>query len=599
MACLIFSDDTGRQVVHALEQDVARLGRASDNDIVSYDLRVSRHHALVVREGETYRIRDAGSSLGVYVNNRRVEDSELRDGDLIRLGDSLYTFVNAPPPTMDTMVTTHPGAAALLGTTLLADACEAAKDLRALAAEARAGSGAPKGAVARTEGVLTRLESALADLRQGVARIERSRRMMQTLYEIGRVLNSSVDRGNLIDLIMDLALKVLVAERGFLMLRDSEGSGLKLRAHRNMGDEVSDAGTPTISTGIARQVAASGTPVLTSDALSDERFRDHKSVVNFRIRSVVCVPLVEREGRVLGVIYVDSRSAGAGFNEEDRDFLMAFANYAAIAIENARLVSETAARARMEEELRAVRRLDEMKSELMSIVAHDVRTPLTSIRSYAEILSDDFEEISPEDRRTFLERIVRQADRLDRLTSNYLDLAKIEAGKMDLRLEDLDAEDLVRETCDAFAGQAGEQKVALSAEAGDGAGRIRGDRDRLLQVLANLVSNALKFTREGGAVKVSAAPSALPQDRPAVLFEIKDTGDGIDPSDLEKLFRKFSQIGGGPAGRPRGTGLGLVVAREIVEMHGGRIGVESKPGEGSRFFFSVPVSGPEPGRDGR
>src|SRR5262249_12438092 len=118
MACLIFSDDTGRQIIHGL-QEGARVGRAADNDIVALDLRVSRHHAAVVREGETYRIRDMGSSLGVYVNNHRVDECELRDGDLIRLGDSLYTFVNAPVATVDTMVANHPGAAALLGTTLL------------------------------------------------------------------------------------------------------------------------------------------------------------------------------------------------------------------------------------------------------------------------------------------------------------------------------------------------------------------------------------------------------------------------------------------------------------------------------------------------
>jgi signal transduction histidine kinase len=381
------------------------------------------------------------------------------------------------------------------------------------------------------------------------------------------------------------------------MLRESGGSGLRLGAHRNMGDEVTEAGAPTISIGIARQVAASGTPVLTSDALSDERFRDHKSVVSFHIRSVVCVPLVERDGRVLGVIYVDSRSAGAGFDEEDRSFLLAFANYAAIAIENARLVSEVSSRARMEEELRAMRRLDEMKSELMSIVAHDVRTPLTSIRSYAEILSEDFEEIGVDERREFLDRIVRQADRLDRLTSNYLDLAKIEAGGLELHVEDLDASDLTRETCEAFEGQAGEQRVSLTREGDDGVGRLRGDRDRLLQVLANLVSNALKFTPEGGSVRVRSTAGTLPQGRAAVVFEVGDTGSGLDPGDLEKLFRKFSQVGPAGGGRARGTGLGLVIAREIVEMHGGRIGVESAPGSGSRFFFSIPVNGPDPGRD--
>jgi len=580
MACLVFSDNNGRQIVHAIESDVVTLGRAADNDIVSHDLRVSRHHASVVRSGSAYTIRDAGSSLGVFVNNRRVDECELRDGDLIRLGDSLYSFVDAAPAAMQTTVGDHPGPAALLGSALVAEAWDAVERLRKIGA----------GAAGFEEG-LSGLESALGDLRLGIARIERARRMMQTLYEIGRVVNSSVDRGNLIDLILDLALKVIGADRGFVMLAGAPTEGLTLRAHRNMGEEISWAGARTISTGIARQVAASGTPVLTSDAQSDERFRDHKSVVNFRIRSVICVPLVERDGRVLGVIYVDSRAAGAGFDEEDRDFLLAFANYAAIALENARLVSEAGVRARMEEELRAMRRLDEMKSELMSIVAHDVRTPLTSIRSYAEILADDFDEMPAEQRRTFLERIVREADRLDRLTSDYLDLAKIEAGKMNLRVAALSPASLVRETCEAFEGLAAERGLTLRGETAGAPADLAGDRDRLLQVLSNLVSNALKFTEAGGRVIVTARAGELPGPRAAVVFEVADTGRGIAPADLERLFRKFSQIADGP-GRPRGTGLGLVIAREIVEMHGGRIGVESTTDAGSRFAFALPVAGP-------
>ncbi len=594
MACLIFSDDAGRQVVHPLDADVVRIGRSADSDVVSPDMRVSRHHAVVTRDGTAFTIRDAGSSLGVFVNNHQVEACLLRDGDLIRLGDSLYTFVNHPPSATAVLEGPSPASAALLGSELLAEAREAARELRAVVAGAAAAAGA--GRTGGVEAALTKLEASLEILLMAVSRIERGRLLMQTLYEIGKVLNSSVDRENLIDLIMDLALGVLRAERGFLMLAEGEGPGLALKAARNMGADVEEAPTPTISIGIARQVAGTRLPVLTSDALSDERFRGHRSVVDFRIRSVICVPLLDRAGAVLGVIYVDTRVAEIGFDVEDRDFLMAFANYAAIAIENARLVSETAARARMEEELRAMRRLDEMKSELMSIVAHDVRTPLTSIRSYAEILCDDFDEIGPDRRRAFLERIVRQADRLDRLTGNYLDLARIEAGRMDLTLQDLGAADLIRETCEAFEGQAEEQKVRLSEGTSGGAVSLMGDRDRLLQVLTNLVSNALKFTREGGEVRVSARADELPGPRRAVLFEVADTGDGIAEEDLGRLFRKFSQIGRAGA-RPRGTGLGLVVAREIVELHGGRIGVESAPGRGSRFFFSVPAAPEGPPRD--
>jgi signal transduction histidine kinase len=592
MACLIFSDISGRQTIFELRGEAVRIGRAGDNDIVSDDLRMSRHHAVVTKEKDGFRIRDKGSSLGVHVNNRRVEEASLEDGDLIRMGDSLFTFVDEVPPTADSMEGPRASDAEVVGSALVSGVEEAARTLRSAfeAPEAGSeGSSAPE-----TSDALTRMESSLDRLRGRIARIERARRTLQSLYEIGKLLNSSLNNENLLDITMDLGLKVLGAERGFLMLLEGEEKQLAVKAARNMEAELAED-SPDISVGIARQVALSGEPVLTSDAMSDRRFSDHRSVVDFRIRSVVCVPLPDRAGRPMGVIYVDNRAVSEVFDEEDRDFLTAFANYAAIAIENQRLLGEAAARARMQEELRAARRLDEWKSQLMSIVAHDVRTPLTSIRSYAEILGDDFEEIEPGQRKEFLDLIVREAERLNRLTSDYLDLAQIEAGKMGLRLAKVEPSDLVRETCEAFQGQASAQGIHLHSKIEGDPDACRADRDRLLQVLANLVSNALKFTPKEGEVCVAAKAELLPADRPAVHFEVADTGLGIEAEDIDRLFRKFGQVGQPRAGRARGTGLGLVVAREIVELHGGRIGVKSRPGEGSCFFFVIPVAGPEEG----
>lgn len=595
MACLIFSDMSGRQSVFEIRGDAVRIGRAGDNDLVSDDLRMSRHHAVVTCQENDFRIRDVGSSLGVFLNNRRVEEAPLADGDLIRLGDSLFTFVDEEPQEEREMEGPRPSDAAVVGSALISGVEEAARSLRTVI-EAPEGP-APREREDSPSDALTRMEISLETLRGRITRIERARRTLQTLYEIGKLLNSSLNSDRLLDLIMDLALKVLRAERGFLMLLEGDGGDLEVKAARNMESEIA-GDSSAISLGIARQAVEEGTAILTSDAMQDGRFSEHRSVVDLRIRSVVCVPLPDRAGRPMGVIYVDNRAAGAAFDEEDRDFLNAFANYAAIAIENKRLMADAASRARMEEELRAVRRLDEMKSELMSIVAHDVRTPLTSIRSYAEILSDDFERIDPEERREFLERIVRESDRLHRLTSNYLDLDRTEAGRMELLLAEVDPGDLVRTTCEAFHGEASAHGVRLLDGGAGGAPGCRADQDRLLQVLANLASNALKFTPEGGEVRIAAAADAMADGRPAVRFQVSDTGPGIAEKDADLLFRKFGQVGRPPAGRSRGTGLGLVVAREIVELHGGRIGVETSPGEGSRFFFVIPASGPPPAGPG-
>ncbi len=592
MACLIYTDDTGARVVLEISRDVIRIGRARDNEIVSRDLRVSRHHAVLAKSPDGYLIRDIGSSLGVHVNNQRVEESQLADGDLIQLGDTLYTFVQEPPAPADAIPGAHASDAAVVGSALISGVEEAARSLRT-AIEGPTPTPQPSRGRSADE-ALTRMESSLELLRGGIERIERARRTMQSLYEIGRVLNSSMNRENLLDLIMDLALGVVAAGRGYLMLAERGTGGLAVKAARNMGEEIALGAAPPISAGIARRVFESGDPVITSDAREDKRFREHKSVADLDIHSVVCVPLMDRADRPMGVIYVHEKRSNRSFDEEDRDFLMAFANYAAIAIENRRLFEEAATRARMEEELRAMRRLDDLKSELMSVVAHDVRTPLTSIRSYAEILSEDFEGMDPEQRRVFLERIVRESDRLNRLTSDYLDMARIEAGKMELHLEEAEAGPVVREACEALEGQAEEHRIRLACEVEPEIGPMRMDRDRLLQVLTNLISHALKFSPEGGEVSVAARRGSTREGRPGILFEVRDDGPGLSPEEIGGLFRKFSQVGR-TSERPRGTGLGLVIVREIVEMHGGRVAVESEPGKGSRFHFTLPIEGPVSG----
>src|SRR4030095_1186845 len=218
--------------------------------------------------------------------------------------------------------------------------------------------------------------------------------------------------------ILQLAINVIRAERGFLTLYDHESGLFQRRAAINMGETGTSSETRDFSTGIALSVARTRKPVLTTDAQVDERFRDMNSVVYLNIRSAMCVPLVDRADLVMGVLYVDTRASVVMFTGEDTDFLMAFANYASIAIENAALLVEAAARARAEEELRQARVIDEVKSDLISIVSHDVRTPLTSIKSYAEILYDDLESEEPLDsdqRRHFLDIINREADRLSRL----------------------------------------------------------------------------------------------------------------------------------------------------------------------------------------
>ena len=592
MACLVYSDNAGRQLVHTLDRERVSIGRSADNDVVSPDLRISRHHASIVRtaDGTSFVIRDEGSSMGVFVNQQRVTESKLCDGDVIRMGDSLYSFVDLPTSPLQTLTVAGgqtPGNASLRGGALVAELQEAVNDLRDPSTRRE---DAPRS----TEQQLSLVEARVESLRQHLIRIEQARLMMQTLYEVGRIVNSSYDRANLLEIILDLAVKVVHAERGFLTLYDAVSGAFTRRAAISMSDVAAGGGAPekAFSTGIALSVATSGEPIVTTDAQEDVRFRERQSVLDLNIRSALCVPLVDRAQKVMGVIYVDTRASVVVFGPDDREFLQAFANYASIAIENASLVAEAAARARMEEELRQARKLDEMKSDLISIVSHDIRTPLTSIKSYAEILYDDIETLEPARQRHFLDIINREADRLSRLVTNYLDLQKIEAGMMRLTAEPLAVADLLAESIESFGGAAREKAIALSREMEPSLPAVRGDRDRLLQVVANLLSNAVKFTPPGGAVTVRSRATVLAGRGPAVEITVRDTGEGIPPDQLDQLFRRFSQVGEGRSEQKRGTGLGLVFSREIVELHGGRIGVESVPGSGTTFTVVLPVDGP-------
>jgi signal transduction histidine kinase len=239
-------------------------------------------------------------------------------------------------------------------------------------------------------------------------------------------------------------------------------------------------------------------------------------------------------------------------------------------------------------ELRAaneqLKELDRLKDEFVSTVSHELRTPLTSIRSFSEILHAN-PDLSTEERTKYLGIVIKESERLTRLINEVLDLAKIEAGSAEWHVTEIDLREVIEDSLTATGQMFREKGVKLDLELPVEVPAVRADRDRLMQVVINLLSNAVKFCDEKAgrvAVRVLAAASLLRVD-------IEDNGPGVKPEEREVIFEKFRQGGDTLTGKPQGTGLGLPISRQIISHFGGKLWVESAPGAGATFSFTLPL----------
>lgn len=235
-------------------------------------------------------------------------------------------------------------------------------------------------------------------------------------------------------------------------------------------------------------------------------------------------------------------------------------------------------------ELMELKRIDKLKDEFLSMVSHELRTPLTSIKAYTETLLYMVEENDIESEKEFLNIINEESERLSRLINDVLDLSKIEAGKMTFIIQEEDLVILINKAIKNMFGFANEKKIKLIAETEEENIKVLIDKDRMLQVLANLINNAIKFTPEEGTVRLITKII----DENFVELSVKDNGVGIREEDKERIFEKFKQSEDILTRQAGGTGLGLPICKNIIEYHGGKLWVESEYGNGSEFKFTLP-----------
>ncbi len=311
---------------------------------------------------------------------------------------------------------------------------------------------------------------------------------------------------------------------------------------------------------------------LGDEAAYQSRVRD--LLVGLGFRSLLAVPLV-RDNHVLGGIAVNRRAPGA-FAPEVVGLLQTFAAQSALAIQNARLFRE------LEQKSGELESASRHKSEFLANMSHELRTPLNAIIGFSEVLAERLFGDVNDKQAEYLADILASGRHLLTLINDILDLSKIEAGRMDLDRSDFDLPAAIGNTISLVRERAQRRGIALESRIEPAVGAINGDERKVKQVLLNLLSNALKFTPEGGAIRVRAGVAG-----DFVEIAVTDTGVGISPEDQAQVFEEFRQVGAA-AKKVEGTGLGLAISRKFVELHGGAIRVESELGKGSTFAFTLP-----------
>ncbi|MBI1736842.1 MAG: GAF domain-containing protein [Candidatus Rokubacteria bacterium] len=419
------------------------------------------------------------------------------------------------------------------------------------------------------------------ELQERTRELGRSVDQLTALGEVSRAVSSTLDLDRVLNTVVSRASQLAGADGCSIYEYDEKAGGFRVRATSQLSSELVETQRSAVihaGEGAVGRLVDTREPVQIPDIAGEDAYQSPLRDVLLRAghRALLAVPMLH-EDRVVGGLVV-SRKAPGEFPAETVELLKTFANQSALAIQNARLFRE------IEDKSGELEVANRHKSEFLASMSHELRTPLNAVIGFSEVLLERmFGELNDK-QEEYLRDIYSSGRHLLSLINDILDLAKIEAGRMELEVTRFDLPQAIENAVTLVRGRADAHAIRLEMQIDPRLGDFVADERKVKQILLNLLSNAVKFTPEGGRITLRAAPA-----NGSVEIAVADTGTGIASEDQAAVFEEFRQVGADYARKREGTGLGLALTKRFVELHGGTIGLKSALGEGSTFTFTLPV----------
>lgn len=422
-------------------------------------------------------------------------------------------------------------------------------------------------------------EDQLAVLKQKISGLEQRIGYLERIVKVSQMLNSTLSLEPLLQIMVQSATELTNTEACSIMLLDKQTGELKFaEASGGATSSLKKVSIP-LDKSIGGHVIRKNRPILIRDVTDDPRWHgDVDNTGNFVTHSILGVPLRVRD-KVIGVLEVINKKNEDGFNEDDIQIATTLSAQAAIAIENARLLDE------LQQTYRELSQIDQIKNDFVSIASHELRTPLAVILGYATFLKDNVQGQASEQ----LDIVLNSAIKLRSLIDDMVNLRHIQTNNLHIERSIFSLKSLIIDVIKEFSQIISTKRLILTTKftPDDTPLNLDGDRQKIYLVFANLINNAIKFTSEGGRIHISVE---LKDHK--YWINVVDTGIGIPKAEYSKIFDQFYQVEPPLTRKYQGMGLGLSIAKGMVEVHNGRIWVESVVGKGSKFVVVIP-SGPD------